>query len=369
MSVQNFSTTHIARVSFVLLFFIGACKPDPIEPDLPQTVLIPETYSFDNVSFSGQTDRINQLDEMIEYMESANQEGITLQLGVLNDMFSNKDGNGNGFFTFSSTKQLRDKCFEPDLAIFQGYFEKIVLTSQSTKPASNGQAGRMYSSSEPGKSKLFDENGWEYSEVFEKAVMGAVFYYQATSHYLTPEKMDVDNTTVTPDEGTPMQHHWDEAYGYLAVSTNFPNELENLKFWGKYCNGREAVLNTNTDLSYAFRMGRQAINVQRYDKRDEALINVKKAWETVCVGTALHYLNSAIANIGDDFARNHALSEGTGFISNLFYNDTRVISEVQINEIQSLIGNNLYEVTADNLISARDKLAAIYKLEDKKSIL
>jgi len=60
--------------------------------------------------------------------------------------------------------------------------------------------------------------------------MGACLYYQATSVYMGASKMDVDNETIVPGEGTAMQHHWDEAFGYFSVPKDFPLNKSGLFF-------------------------------------------------------------------------------------------------------------------------------------------
>ena len=73
-----------------------------------------------------------------------------------------------------------------------------------------------------------DANGIEYTQLIEKGLMGAVFYYQITNVYLGDGKMDVDNADqVDPDNGkyyTTMEHHWDEAFGYFSDAVDFPTK-------------------------------------------------------------------------------------------------------------------------------------------------
>ena len=361
-------TSRILLVASLALVQLIGCKDDPVDTDLPTLVIIPETYDFENVSFQGQKERLDQVEELSAYIKTANQTGVSLDNSVLNAMFQNTNNDGNGNFTFTSTKQLKDKCFELDQTLIESYFTMAVEASESDKPGSNGQTGRILS--EDGEaSRLFNENGWEPEEIIEKTLMGAVMYYQATSVYLSADKMEVDNENVEEGEGTAMQHHWDEAYGYFGATVDFPEDSENTRFWAKYCNGRDVLLNSNDKLGSAIRTGRAAIDVGRYDVRDEAIVEVRKHWELVCVGTAIHYLNGALENIGDDYTRNHELSEAYAFIHNLQYNADKVISTGEIEEVKSLIGTNFYEVTSDGLANARNLLAEIYELEDIKTSL
>ena len=331
-------------------------------------VVAPDLYVFDNVNYDGQRTRLNQLDEMMTYIETGNQKGVALDVDVMQAMFENTNGNANGNFTFSSVKQLKDQCFELDQSIVEGYFQAVSDVSFTDQSAWNGQAGRV-SSSTGENYRMFDENGWEYAEMIEKTIMGAVFYYRATSVYWTDEGMEVDNEEIIAGEGTAMEHHWDEAYGYFGASDSFPNEVEKARYWAKYCNRRDPYLATNTSMGLAFRKGRQAIKVQRYDVRDEAMETVKMEWERVIAGSAVHYINESIANMSDDYTRNHTLSEAYAMVNCLFYNVDRSISLNEINAIKADIGTNFYEVTLEGLQAARDKLAEIYDMNGAKTLL
>jgi len=76
--------------------------------------VIPTTFSFTNgngnntVDYSGQTERLDQLSEMVTLMKSGTTQAISAQ--ALKDMFANTGGNRSGNLSFSSTKQLKDKC-------------------------------------------------------------------------------------------------------------------------------------------------------------------------------------------------------------------------------------------------------------------
>jgi len=57
--------------------------------------------------------------------------------------------------------------------------------------------------------------------------MGAVFYYNIAEVYTRPGKIgaSVDNIIVTPEEGTDMEHHWDEAFGYFGAPIDFSSSV------------------------------------------------------------------------------------------------------------------------------------------------
>ena len=85
-------------------------------------------------------------------------------------------------------------------------------------------------------------------------------------------------------------------------------------------------------------------------------------------------LPTVFINYFDDMAiRGHALSEGIGFIYGLQFNPERRIGLEQVDQLLNLVAGsarfhtmNIYQITADDLLSARDLLAAWYNLEDVK---
>lgn len=327
---------------------------------------VPDAYSFKNVDYSGQTERLNMMDEMVAYMKTANTSGVSISGTKLKEMYENS---GN-HFSFTSSKQLKDKTFSLDQALFMALMDSLEMASLSTSPGSDGVAG-VVTSNDGSKKYLFDANGKEFGEIIQKGLMGAVFYYQVTGNYLTADKIgnDVDNTTVTEGKGTPMQHHWDEAFGYFGVPVDFPENKDGIRYYGKYSNARDPLLGTNETLMNAFIKGRASILFEDYEARDEQVTIIKETWEKVIAATAISYLNKAKADLADDAIRNHTLSEAVGFINALKYNPTRKITESQISTILGFIGNNFYNVTTQGLDNARNELSTIYGLDSYKNTL
>lgn len=348
--------------------FVG-CKEDEDDSDGEMTINynIPETYNFENVSFAGQTDRLNHLSAISDYVKSANDGNVVLDAQKLKDMYANTDDNGGGHFDFTSTKQLKSKTFEPEQAAIEEYFDKVATVSESTMAGSNGQAGSLTSGS---KTYLFDENGLEYAQLIEKGLMGSCFYYQITSVYLSNDRVGntVDNETIEAGEGTPMEHHWDEAFGYLGLETDF-NINDEGRFLGKYILGRNDVIQSGDKLKEAFTAGRAAISNNDLEEKDKQRAIIYTELEKAIAGTAIHYLNGSIEDFGDDVLRNHQMSEAWAFIDALFYSPNKTITSSEIEGIQLLLGDNFYEATILNLTAARDQLAAIMDLESVKTQL
>ena len=160
---------------------------------------VPSTFAFNDaagnstVNYSGQTDRLNQLDELVDLMKTGN--STTLDAQVLKDMFSNENGNGNGNFSFTSTKQLKDKCFAADQGLFEGFMDAIATASiDHASTAADGQAGTLSSGS---STYLFDANGIEQVQLIEKGLMGAVFLNQlVTDNPVISIKEEITNVFI-----------------------------------------------------------------------------------------------------------------------------------------------------------------------------
>ena len=135
-----------------------------------------------------------------------------------------------------------------------------------------------------------------------------------------------------------MEHHWDEAFGYLGVPRDFPLSTDGVVFWGDYCNKRDELLQTNQRIMDGFIKGRAAISNGDLPTRDEAIAEVRQVWEEVVVSTALHYLNQAIDQYDDFALRAHAISEGLAFIYSLQFNPAKRLSNQEVNELLVLIG-------------------------------
>ena len=351
--------------------FLFSCEKDDCGCDIVN--VNSSSYSFKNVDHSEQDMQIEMLHELIEYMEGAAQ-GDSIEASTLQNIFENDNYTWQNSALNNTSINLASKAEAGAKPIFQTIFQDLQSAASNGKPASNGVAG--YATSASGKTRIFNAKGYEPAEVTEKLAMGAIFYYQATSIYLSDSEMNVDNETVTPGEGTLMQHHWDEAFGYWGVPNDFgttgftyDKTASYHRFWAKYTHEVDQTLNVSSRLMQAFVKGREAINHKDYATRDAAIADVRDIWETVTAAMAIHYLNGAISNIGDDITRNHMLSEGAGFISCLRFNKTQKMSDADIDTIMQNQLANLYEVSVQDLNLIKNQIANIYQLNDVKDQL
>ena len=338
----------------------------------------PSTYMFErngesSVSFSGQVERLDMLSEMVTYMKTANTPGTSIDATKLLNMYANEASPFSNADLNASTKQLKNKTAGEDPAIV-AEFEKLIndmdMASDSTEAgkyaAESGKIGVAQSGS---KAYLQSASGHEYTQLIEKGLMGAVMMYQISFVYLGDDKMNVDNEAVVESKSyTKMEHHWDEAFGYMFGATDFPTEGSD-RFWGKYADGRNDLLESNSKLMNAFIAGRFAITQKDNVARDAQITIIRTELEKVCAGTAIHYLNSTKSKITDDALRNHALSEAWAFIGGLQFAKGGKLTAARILELKALIGTDFYAVTAANLTAVRDALATTYGFESIKEQL
>lgn len=343
---------HLALIAafFVGALYLNSCKSKPTPDKEPTPVVVPPTYDFNNTDLIAGLELLNQLAEMVNYLNTADQPGVELSADVLRTMFENKGGNANGNFPFTSQQQLKALCEAAAQASLDGYFTKIAGSSAKVDTGANGKAGWV-ANAESTRHRLFDEAGWDHAQLIEKTIMGAVLYHQSVAVLINAENMDSAHL------------HWDMAYALFGASTEFPVDMETTRFWAHYAKILDTQLTLVDSLGHALRKGRAAINALRWDKRNEAISEVRKAWDKLCVGAAIHHINIALANLQDNFTRNHALSQAVAFARNAQYNPESTLTVSDIEKVESLVGANLYEATEENLVSARDRLAAAIGLD------
>ena len=365
---MRFTTLLLALVALC-----SACEKDAADDGPSETPLVvPATYDFERVSYAGQQERLAMLLEIRGELASANA-GETVNGDQLRAMYANAEGAN---FSRAYERDLRSKTFAGVRDSFDRYIDRLAALSAlpAATVAAESRAGYLPNAS-GSRTYLFDDRGVEYAQIIEKGLMGALLYYQATTVYMGADKMSADNTDVDPAEGTAMEHHWDEAFGYLGVARGFPEVAEGAVYWGRYAQRREPALGSGTALMDALIKGRAAISAKRLDVRDEAIAEARAAWELISVGSALHYLNAAYEN-PDLGSRLHELSEAVAFAYALQFNEaTRFDRSAYRSWLQDLAGGetfaniNLYEATDAKIDAARQALATRYGLNDKLNAL
>lgn len=355
---MNNSFLKISVFLFSFLFIVTSCKDNDNSYD------IPTTYDFDNVSYSGQTDRLGMLAEMKAYIGSVTS-GVTLDGGRLAAMYSNEAAIANWTDTYG-TKQMRNKTEEFAQSTFDAILVAAAADSQVPAVAIEGTAG-VVTSLDGEKVYFVNANGVEYAQIFEKGLMGALLMYQQTGVYLESGRMDVDNTVVEPGEGTEMEHHFDESFGYFGVPIDFPTNTDGVRFWGDYCNDRDELLSKNAVIMNGYLTGRAAISNNDLETRDIQISNIQESMDEVAASTAIHYINSALTNFNDPARKFHALSEAVAFYYACKFNPDSKSSNSDVDAVLVLLGGNadfldmnFYDSTITNLETARTNIANQY---------
>lgn len=328
---------------------------------------IPEIYNFENVSYTGQIQRLDMLAELTAYVKTSHTStGTKLDAQKMKDMFAGENTPFSDANLNTSTKDLKSKTFVSEVDVYLSMFDSIAAHSQITG-AENGKAGIIETTN---RIVLVDAKGQEYAQLIDKGLMGSCFYYQGTSVYLSDEKIGdaVDNNIIEEGKGTAKEHHFDEAFGYFGVPIDFPTNTDGIRFWGKYCNSRDNLVNTN-DIMHEFIKGRAAISNKDQDAQDKAVSNIKLQWEKSAAATGIHYLNDGIAEFGDDANRCHVLTEAFAFIDALKYNADATITASTIDDVLAKLGDNFWTVTKADIEAARDLLAKSADLESVKGDL
>ena len=338
--MKNFTT--ITRYLFILAFplFIISCGSDD-DGNLPVEITVPDNYEFlrdgmSTVSFSGQTTRLNQVDEIYLALNSN-----TYNETQLDEMFA--DGAGFTDSALNGTgKNVRGKtsagCAAGSSATQAQFDAQIADFANNVVPAwsndaSAGIAGKLTDAS---RSIHVNAKGHEIDQTFVKGLIGGMTLDQIVNNYLQPCQLESgsrkdDNTNGVLSSGknyTDMEHKWDEAFGYLYGQEEDAKRAD----LGSAPNGKGTTLNKYfkkvndsnqpgiAEIVYnAFKKGRAAIVAGDYQVRD-AQANIIQIHLSKVIGyKAVDYLNGymskmAAGNTADAF---HALSEGYGFIMSL----------------------------------------------------
>ena len=374
------------KISTLLVLALGmgaiSCKKEtPITED---PLVVPENYVFDrngqtSVSYSGQTERLNQLSEITAVLKTADG-GTTVSEDDLIAMYENTGGDGNGNFSFSSTKQLKNKTFDLDQEYFSQILKDAALVSADGTAgiqAANGTAG-LITRGGNGKTILVDENGFEFTQIFEKGLMGGVMYYQILNVYLTDAKLGpaVDNENIVENKNyTSMEHHWDEAFGYYGAPTDFKSDYQgpgSIGFWAKYSDKFDNTIGQfNNEGMDTYKAGRAAIVAKRYDLMNVKVDDMNVYLGRVAAAAAIHYANEAKA-LTDQGDILHVLSESFAFVRALRFSnpDNREMSPSQVDALlASTFGGNLWTVTTSDLDNFINDLSSAFGLEAVKDIL
>ncbi|MGY5351010.1 DUF4856 domain-containing protein [Wenyingzhuangia sp. IMCC45533] len=344
---------------------------------------VPTSYEFSrnnesSVSFSGQTTRLLQVREIAEALKSSE-----TTLNSLQDQFNKGIGFANA--SLANGKKIRNKTAN-SLGLFNNgvsnnsdaikqefdaYLSKYVndVFPNVAIVASAGNAGLA-----DGK-RFVNGDGLEYNQAFIKGLAGALASDQALNHYfdrLDEDKFDESNSfriandaneLVVDKNYTTMEHHWDEAYGYVFGVELVEDELLQ-KYIGRVESDDDFKGTLNT-IKKAFIIGRAAIVAKNYEVRDQAIEVLRFQISKVIAIRSVYYLQQGKSKLDVRVQSFHDLSEGYGFIYSLRFTHNPETGEPYFTqtEVDGFIngleaGNGFWDITPKKLDELSEAIAA-----------
>lgn len=335
--------------------------------------------SLTTVDFSGQTTRIGMLKELDAYAKKSTT--MVIDAAVLKNMYENKNTPfANSAYNTATDKTLVAKTAqsftttdaEKERQRFYNFFDSIAaMSSFNSQTASTGQAGLL------GGKYLVNAKGFEYAQFIQKGLMGAIMLDQISNIYLGTEKQSADNSAlVTGKNYTQLEHHWDEAYGYLTANEYYPKKdpadatkwLES--FLGSYVRQVGYDAGKPSAIYLAFLKGRAAVVNKDVNTRNEQIAYIRNAMEQAIGTIAISYLNKT-KTATTDADKFHSLSEGTGFVYSLRFAYNAKINSAKSDELLGILmnkTNGFWSLTNADIDNVRDQIATALSI-DKNSIV
>ena len=332
-----------------------------------------------SVDFSGQMVRVNMMKEMDVYMKTWNT--ASLDASKLKDMFENKNSPFSsselnaetGKTIVSKTAQsFSTSDADAERQRFYGYFDGLASASASRgQAASQGIAGVL------DNKYLVNEKGFEYGQFIQKGLIGAMMLDQISNIYLGSEKQNADNDAfVTGKNYTQLEHHWDEAYGYLTQNEVYPKADPNdgtkflESYLGSYVRQVNAPNGNPSDVYMAFLKGRAAIVNNDGATRNAQIAYIRTALEKSIATIAVSYLNKTKTATSDG-AKFHALSEGAGFVYALRFGHNAKINKAKSDQLLDVLTgkiNGFWSLTNTDLEHVRNEIATAFGI-DKETVV
>jgi hypothetical protein len=335
----------------LISFTFTSCDDDDNNDPVVPAIQAPDTYSFERnnestVSYSGQTTRLEQADELYAALNSEGSTATGLDL-----MFNGSDGSSAGFtndLLNGTSKIIGSKTASSTLAgsatTKERFNQYIADFASNVAPnwnmdAAPGMPGSI-TSPDGGSTYQINAMGQELDQLFFKGLIGAFTLDQIVNNYIHPNQLDSgtridDNDNGVLSDGKPytdMEHKWDEGFGYLygqegdlddvgATVGSMPAGSGNLlmKYFKKVNDDGGYEPGIGQTVYDAFIMGRTAIVNRDYDLREAQADIIQVELSKVVGYYAIHYLNDYLAKVeeGNVAKAHHSLSEAYGFILSL----------------------------------------------------
>ena len=390
---------YIILLPLVLISFtFTSCDPDDNDQPVIPTIQAPETYSFERngestVSYSGQTTRLEQADELYAALNSSESTASGLDL-----MFNGSEGSSAGFandLLNGTSKIIGSKTASSTLAgsatTKERFNQYITDFASNVAPNWNMDAapGMPGSITSPDGASTYQINavGQELDQLFFKGLIGAFTLDQIVNNYIHPNQLDSgtridDNDSGVLSDGKPytdMEHKWDEGFGYLygqegdlddvgATVGSAPSGSGNLlmKYFKKVNAEGGYEPGIGQTVYDAFIMGRTAIVNKDYDLREAQADIIQVELSKVIGYYAVHYLNDYLAKVeeGNTAKAHHSLSEAYGFILSLQFtnngNDEPYMSKADVENFLDTSLSDFHNIDQDDITAMIIVIKAAY---------
>ena len=385
----------LALISFT---FTSCDNDDNDDPVIP-TIQAPQTYSFERngestISYSGQTTRLEQADELYAALNSSGSTASGLDL-----MFNGSDGSSAGFandLLNETSKIIGSKTASSTLsgsATTKDKFNQYITDFASNvapnwnMDAAPGMPGSI-TSPDGGSTYQINAVGQELDQLFFKGLIGAFTLDQIVNNYIHPNQLDSgsridDNDSGVLSDGKPytdMEHKWDEGFGYLygqegdldvvgyTIGSAPAGSGNLLMKYFKKVNAEGGYEPGIGQIVYdAFIMGRTAIVNRDYDLREAQADIIQVELSKVIGYYAIHYLNDYIAKVdaGNIAKAHHSLSEAYGFILSLQFtnngNDEPYMSKADVESFLDTSLADFHNVNQADIIANGSGMIDIIK--------
>jgi len=370
-----------AIISLAVLSSLFVSCDNESNVNIEKQVEVPDTYVFNRggestVSYVGQTTRLEMTASLMEKLNTENVSSSSL-LTMFNEGtgFSDAALNSSGKKLGNKTAAYGDASVQPKIEGFLTEYAEDVSTNFSTDAAA-GVAGSHTGAG--GRTVRINGKGMELNQVFAKSLIGALVMDQVAHGYLSASKIgdavDNDAPVLGAGEYTPMEHHFDEGFGYVygqeADITEAATPSGSGVLYAKYLkkvNISEEV-GLATEIYDAFKKGRAAIVANDSELRDAQAEIIKIKMSRVILHKAAYYLRGAAeakAASSIDYADYfHGLSEGYGFVLSLQFtydqNGISYFSHAEVNTMLSTLeaGNGFWDRTPAELNEIAEQIEA-----------
>jgi len=373
----------------LISFTFTSCDDDDNNDPVVPAIQAPDTYSFERnnestVSYSGQTTRLEQADELYAALNSEGSTAAALDL-----MFNGSDGSSAGFandLLNGTSKIIGSKTASSTLAgsatTKERFNQYIADFASNVAPnwnmdAAPGMPGSI-TSPDGGSTYQINAEGQELDQLFFKGLIGAFTLDQIVNNYIHPNQLDSgtridDNDNGVLSDGKPytdMEHKWDEGFGYLygqegdlddvgATVGSAPAGSGNLlmKYFKKVNAEGGYEPGIGQTVYDAFIMGRTAIVNKDYDLREAQADIIQVELSKVIGYYAVHYLNDYLAKVeeGNAAKAHHSLSEAYGFILSLQFtnngNDEPYMSKADVESFLDTSLADFHNVNQNDIIA------------------